>query len=107
MAMIGKIRRMFYRQGKSVREIARATSLSRNTVRKWLKAPVGDEPKYRRSPQESKLKPFYEILTQALRVDAHRPKQAAHGQGTLRRAQGGRLRRRLYAADGFYPPVAG
>ena len=76
MAMIGKIRRMYFRQGKSVREIVRATSLARNTVRKWLKAPVGDEPKYRRSAQESKLKPFYEVLTQALRVDAHRPKQA-------------------------------
>ena len=34
MAMIGKIRRMYFRQGKSVREIVRLTSLSRNTVRK-------------------------------------------------------------------------
>ena len=40
MAMIGKIRRMHLRQGKSVREIVRLTSLSRNTVRKWLKAPL-------------------------------------------------------------------
>jgi len=37
MAMIGKIRRMHQRQNKSVREIARATSLSRNTVRKYLR----------------------------------------------------------------------
>lgn len=35
MAMIGKVRRMRIRHGKSVREIARATSLSRNTVRKY------------------------------------------------------------------------
>ena len=48
MAMIGKVRRLHYRQQKSVREIARITSLSRNTVRKWLKAPVTGEPKYRR-----------------------------------------------------------
>ena len=34
MAMIGKVKRMHSRQNKSVREIARITSLSRNTVRK-------------------------------------------------------------------------
>jgi hypothetical protein len=36
MAMIGKVRRMHHRQKKSVREIARATSLSRNTCRRRL-----------------------------------------------------------------------
>ena len=49
MAMIGKIRRMYFREKKSVREISRLTSLSRNTIDKWLKVPVEDEPKYRRS----------------------------------------------------------
>ena len=33
MDMIGKIRRMHFRQNKSVREIARGTGLSRDTVR--------------------------------------------------------------------------
>ena len=51
MAMIGKVRRLHCREKKSVREIARITSLSRNTVRKWLKAPVEGEPKYRRGAQ--------------------------------------------------------
>ena len=37
MAMIGKVRRMWFRQKKSLREISRATSLSRNTVRKYLR----------------------------------------------------------------------
>ncbi len=44
MAMIGKVKRMYFREKKSVREIVRLTSLSRNTVRKWLKAPVLEEP---------------------------------------------------------------
>ena len=35
MAMIGKVLRMRHRENKSVQEIARATSLSRNTVRKY------------------------------------------------------------------------
>ena len=66
MAMLGKVRRLYYRQQKSVREIARITSLSRNTIRKWLKAPVTGEPKYRRTPRPSKLTAFHEALQQAL-----------------------------------------
>jgi hypothetical protein len=73
--MIGKVRRLHYRQQKSVREIARITSLSRNTVRKWLKAPVAGEPKYRRAPRPGKLTAFHQALQQALKVDAHRPKR--------------------------------
>jgi len=74
MAMIGKVRRMRHRQKKSVREIARITSLSRNTVRKWLRAPTQGEPKYRRGTQPRKLSPFHERLEQALKADSHRPK---------------------------------
>jgi transposase len=75
MAMIGKIRRMHHRHGKSIREISRITSLSRNTIRKWLDAPLNGEPKYRRQPQASKLTPYHETLKQALKVDARRPKK--------------------------------
>ena len=75
MAMIGKVRRLHYRQQKSVREIARITSLSRNTVRKWLKAPVAGEPKYRREARPGKLTAFHEALQLALKVDGHRPKR--------------------------------
>ena len=46
MTMIGKVRRMFHRQNKSVREIARLTSLSRNTISKYLSMDVQEEPKY-------------------------------------------------------------
>jgi hypothetical protein len=38
---------MHLRQKKSVREIARVTSLSRNTVRKYMRAEQVEEPKYR------------------------------------------------------------
>ena len=74
MAMIGKVRRMHYRQKKSVREIVRITSLSRNTVRKWLKAPVKVEPKYRRGERATKRSAHHEALKLALKADAHRPK---------------------------------
>jgi transposase len=74
MAMIGKVKRIYFREKKSVREIVRLTSLSRNTVRKWLKAPVLEEPKYRRNGPPGKLTPFAETLKLALKADAHRPR---------------------------------
>ena len=75
MAMIGKVRRMYHRQKKSVREISRITSLSRNTIDKWLQAPLKGEPKYVRQSKPGKLTAFHEALQQALKSDAHRPKQ--------------------------------
>jgi transposase len=75
MEMIGKVRRMHRRDKKSAREIARTTGLSRNTVAKWLQAPVQERPKYRRAPQCTKLTPFHEAIVQALKADARRPKR--------------------------------
>jgi hypothetical protein len=74
MAMIGKVKRMYFREKKSVREIVRLTSLSRNTVRKWLKAAVLEEPRYRRSEAPGKLTAHHETLKLALKADAHRPR---------------------------------
>ena len=74
MAMMSKIRSMHFRQGKSISEIARLTSLSRNTIKKWLKAPQGAQPKYRRREMPRKLAPFVEALYEALKADAHRPR---------------------------------
>ena len=74
MDMIGKIRRLHARDKLSEREIARRTGLSRNTVSKWLHAPVKEAPKYRREPRPNKLSAFEEALKQALTADARRPK---------------------------------
>lgn len=54
MATIGKVRRMKHRDKKSMREIAKQTSLSRITIRKWLEEPTEDlvgDPKYKRERQ--------------------------------------------------------
>jgi transposase len=74
MAMMSKIRSMHLRQGKSISEIARLTSLSRNTIKKWLKVPQGAEPRYRRAEMPKKLAPYVGVLQQALKADAHRPR---------------------------------
>jgi transposase len=75
MATFGKIRRMYFRDGLSLSEISRRTSLSRNTIRAWLRKPEGTEPKYRRKRRPGKLAVFEAMLTRALEVDARRPKR--------------------------------
>jgi transposase len=75
MATLGKIRRMYFRDGLSLSEISRRTSLARNTIKQWLKKPEGTEPKYRRQSRPGKLTPFETALTHALDVDARRPKR--------------------------------
>ena len=75
MAMIGKVLRMHKREKKSVREIVKATSLSRNTVRKYLRIGKAEVPKYRRAAVPTKLTPFVGAVQQALLADARRPKK--------------------------------
>jgi transposase len=76
MKDLGIIRRMYYRKGLSLSEIERRTGLTRKTVRRWLSAAEGTEPKYRRRPTEDiKIAPYAERLTKALEVDARRPKR--------------------------------
>ncbi len=81
MDMIGKVRRMHFRDHISLSDIARRTGLSRNTVKKWAKAPAGCEPKYRRREQLGKLSAFHEVLALSLKADAHRPR---HDRRTAR-----------------------
>jgi len=81
MDMIGKVRRMKLRDKFSNSAIAKLTGLSRNTVKKWLKAPSSKAPKYSRESSEGKLSAFEETLEQALTADAHRPK---HGRRTAK-----------------------
>ncbi|QIE29471.1 hypothetical protein SBC1_71460 (plasmid) [Caballeronia sp. SBC1] len=83
MTMIGKVRRMFHRQDKSVREIARLTSLSRITIRKYLKEGSAQEPKYARGERVTKLTPFHEKLIEASVVDALRPRKERRRTWTL------------------------
>lgn len=75
MILYAKIRRMYFRDKLSINEIVRRTSLSRNTVKKWLRMPNGTEPMYRRNAMPTKLTPFEDQLKQALVTDSYRPKR--------------------------------
>jgi len=75
MELLGRVRRLFYRDGLSRSEIARRTGLSRNTIKKWLAAPGAAAPSYRRASPAGKLAPFAQALRQVLEADARRPKR--------------------------------
>ncbi|TAL10806.1 MAG: IS21 family transposase [Nitrospirae bacterium] len=100
MALFGKIRRTHFRGGLSISEIARRTSLSRNTIKRWLAAEGGTEPKYQRAPQDTKLTPFEASLRQWLETDRHRPQRERRTALALF----GELQKLGYA--GSYPRVS-
>ena len=69
MGLLNVIRRMALREQLPIREIARRTGLSRNTIRKYLKAGT-IEPKFTTPERPSKLDPFAEKLAGWLRTEA-------------------------------------
>jgi len=75
MAMYAKVRRMRLRDGLSISEIARRTSLARNTIKGWLRGPVRSEMTYRRSAAPKKIGPYETRLREALATDARRPRR--------------------------------
>jgi transposase len=69
MALLSVIRRWHFREGMAIREIERRTGLSRNTIRKYLRADTV-EPKFKVPERPSKLGPFAEKLSGWLRIEA-------------------------------------
>ena len=69
MELLSVIRRWRFRQHYSIREIARRTGLSRNTVRKYLRSD-SVEPKFDTSGRPSGLDPFADKLSHMLRQEA-------------------------------------
>lgn len=58
MAMYAKVRRLRLRDGLTISEIARRTSLSRNTIKTWLRTPPRTEMRYRRAAGPKKIDPY-------------------------------------------------
>lgn len=70
-----KILRMYSSDSISIHVIVRKTRLSRNTVRKWLRAPTGPEGPCRKATREKVLTPFEAWLRQELEADLILPKR--------------------------------
>jgi transposase len=69
MALLSVIRRWALRDQLSIREIARRTGLSRNTIRKYLRSGTV-EPAFRVPERPSKLDPFADKLSAWLKTEA-------------------------------------
>lgn len=69
MGLLNIIRRMHLRQKLSIREIARLTGVSRNTVTKHLAANT-IEPKFATPERPSKIDPFADKLAGWLKTEA-------------------------------------
>ena len=74
MALLSVIRRWHFREEMPIREIERRTGLSRNTIRKYLRAGAV-EPKFNVPDRPSKLDPFAEKLSGWLRSEAARSRK--------------------------------
>ncbi len=61
--------RVLHRHGKGIREIARATGLSRNTVRRYLRDEAAARYK-KRPPRPGKLDPFKDYVVERLAAAA-------------------------------------
>ncbi len=68
-----ELRREHFVRGVSVRELARQTGLSRNTVRAALRSPV--PPRYERAPAGSKLDPYKDEIRGLLKDEPGLPGQ--------------------------------
>ena len=74
MALLSVIRRWHLRQHIPIREIERRTGLSRNTIRKYLRADTV-EPKFKLPDRPSKLDPFAEKLAAWLRQESSKSRK--------------------------------
>jgi transposase len=74
MALLSVIRRWHFREGMPIREIERRTGLSRNTIRKYLRAGAV-EPKFKVPERPSNLDTFAEKLSGWLRVEASKSRK--------------------------------
>jgi transposase len=75
VGILAKIRRMHFREKLSIREIERQTSLSRNTIRKWLREADMSEPKYPERQGKSVVDPYAEQIRHWVITDNHRSKR--------------------------------
>ena len=74
MALLSVIRRWHLRDGMAIREIARRTGLSRNTIRKYLSSGIV-EPKYPERQSPSKLDAFAPKLASWLKTEAKKSRK--------------------------------
>ncbi len=99
MTLLSVIRRWHFRQQIPIREIERRTGLSRNTIRKYLRADAA-EPKFKLLDRPSKRDPFAEKLAIWLRQEAGKSRKQKRTTKQLHADLA------VLGYDGFYGRVA-
>ena len=74
MGFLSVIRRWALRDEMPIREIARRTGLSRNTIKKYLREGAV-EPKFKTPPRASKLDPYADRLSAWLLAQTRKPRK--------------------------------
>ena len=74
MGFLSIIRRWALRDKMPIREISRRTGLSRNTIRKYLRAGTV-EPKFQTPARPIKVDPYADRLSAWLLANAHKPRK--------------------------------
>ena len=74
MGLLNIIRRMALREKLPIRETARRTGMSRNTIKKYLNAGT-IEPEFATPERQSKLDPFAEKLASWLKTEASKSRK--------------------------------
>lgn len=72
---IAKIRRYYFVEGRSIKEITRALRLSRNTVRKVIRSNATEHRYEREEQPRPQLGDYLETLTALLESDWGKPKR--------------------------------
>ncbi len=80
---LAKIRRLYFRDKLSIKEICRQTGLSRNTVRTWLRESEMVEPSYPVRRVITKLDDYADTLRTWLKADAGRNKRERRTKGQM------------------------
>ncbi len=80
MAQIENIKKMFFREGLSIREISRRTGHHRDTITKYLDLEIIQPPKYTLTKDKPHpvLGPFIPIIEEILASDESRPRKQRH-----------------------------
>ena len=103
-----KIRRLQLRDGMPIKKISRTLELSRNTVKRWLRAGDIKVPAYPKRSSPSKLDAYKEVLAGWLKLNAHRNKCERKSVTTMTEAvRGSGLRWQLFASCSVCPPLDG
>jgi transcriptional regulator with XRE-family HTH domain len=103
-----ELRREHFVRGVSIKELARRTGMSRNTIRSALRAAA--PPKYERALAGSKLDPFKDEIHRLLSADPSMPGSPAQPLSLRRNALGGlvdedsRCRARPRSGDSYGHP---